>query len=277
MQPLTRTVALWTQMQSIMLARGRVEEGLALPQEDDGPFAGAAASADEPPLGGEIAIRGLTFGFGDAPALIDGLDLHVRPGEFIAIQGTSGAGKTTLLQLIMGMGTPRGGEILFDGRPLHRIGAANVRAQIAFLPQQPTLFRGTLRDNLLRFAGHEVEDRALELANRLGLNDVIARLPQGLETWIGDDMSYALPAGVRQKIAIIRALVADAPIILFDEANSNFDQEGDRHLAGLVEGLRGKKTIVLVSHRPSLLRMADLRYDLADGRLSPVRPVEDGR
>jgi ATP-binding cassette subfamily C protein LapB len=167
----------------------------------------------------------------------------------------------------MGMGSLREGEIRYDGVPLAELGVSAVRSSISFLPQQPVLFRGTLRDNLIQFADHEVEARALDLANLLGLNDVIARLPDGLETWIGDDMSYALPSGVRQKIAIIRALATDAPIILFDEANSNFDQEGDRHLTALLEDLRGKKTIVMVSHRPSLLRMSDRQLMFDDGRL----------
>lgn len=267
-QPLTRSVAIWTQLQSIRLAKARLGEALALPDEGAaGLGADAASPGDRPGVHGDISIKGLVFGFGHGKALLRDLSLEVKAGDFVAISGKSGVGKSTLLHLMMGMGELREGEIRFDGVPLAELGVSAVRASISFLPQQPMLFRGTLRDNLVQFADDAVEARALDLANRLGLNEVIARLPDGLETWIGDDMSYALPAGVRQKIAIIRALATDAPIILFDEANSNFDQEGDQHLTALLDQLRGAKTIVMVSHRPSLLRMADRHYQIDDGCL----------
>lgn len=270
-QPLTRGVAIWTQYQSIKLARERLAEALDLPQEEAGTSSHSTAGAST--LSGAISLRGLRFGYGDQPPLIDRLDLDVRAGEFVSIGGNSGVGKSTLLRLIMGMGTPQQGDITFDGIPMRELGRAKVRSAIAFLPQQPLLFRGSLRENLLQFAGGDSELRALALANELGLNEVIARLPDGLETWIGDDMSYALPSGVRQKIAIVRALVADPPIVLFDEANSNFDQEGDLQLAALLERLRREKTIILVSHRPSLQRMADRHFVLQDGRLLAVERV----
>lgn len=266
-QPLTRAVALWTQHQSIKLARQRLDEALDLPQEEPG-----RTVADIPPTG-DIRITGLGFGYPGAAPLLQDLDLHVRAGEFISIGGNSGVGKSTLLRLLLGMASPQAGSIAYDGVDIRSLGPAAVRAHIAFLPQQPVLFRGTLRENLAQFAdGASSELRALALANELGLNEVIARLPDGLETWIGDDTSYALPSGVRQKIAIVRALVADPPIILFDEANSSFDQEGDRQLAVLLARLRTAKTIVMVSHRPSLQRLADRHLVLENGRLvSPMR------
>jgi ATP-binding cassette, subfamily C, bacterial LapB len=268
-QPLTRAVAIWTQYQSIKLARQRLAEALDLPQEAAG-LAANDPAASGIGLSGDIRLSGVEFGYGTRAPLIRGLDLEVRAGEFVSIGGNSGVGKSTLLRLMMGMGTPQTGDIAYDGVSIRELGPAVVRANIAFLPQQPLLFRGTLRDNLVQFAGGAAEMRALALANELGLNEVIARLPDGLETWIGDDMSYALPSGVRQKIAIVRALVADPPIILFDEANSNFDQEGDLQLGALLARLRQEKTIVMVSHRPSLQRMADRHLVFEDGRLVPT-------
>lgn len=264
-QPLTRSVAIWTQHQSIRLARQRINEAMALPHEPD--VAAGASAVSDARLTGAIRVTGLTFGYPGSKPLLNGLDLDVPAGAFVSIAGNSGVGKSTLLRLLMGMGTPQSGEITFDGDTLQNIGVGAVRAGIAYLPQQPLLFRGTLRDNLMQFTDGDFEGRALALANELGLNEVVARLPDGLETWIGDDMSYALPTGVRQKIAIVRALATDPPIILFDEANSNFDQEGDQQLVTLLERLRHSKTIIMVSHRPSLQRMADRRLVLAGGRL----------
>lgn len=263
-QPLTRAVSIWSQYQSIKLARARMDEGLDLPQEAPG---NAAPDEAARALNGDIRLKDLTFGYGPDAPLLRGLNLHARAGEFISIGGNSGIGKSTLLRLMMGMGMPDAGEVTFDGVPIAEIGPSRARSAIAFLPQQPVLFRGTLRDNLVQFATGDAEERALAIANELGLNEVIARLPDGLETWIGDDMSYNLPSGVRQKIAITRALVADPPIILFDEANSSFDQEGDVQLGNLLTKMHGKKTIILVSHRPSLQRIADRHYQLTNGQL----------
>lgn len=265
-QPLTRAVSIWSQYQSIKLARERMDEGLELPQEQVGSANPAEAARA---MSGHIRLNDLSFGYDPSAPLLRDINLHVRAGEFISIGGNSGIGKSTLLRLIMGMGTPDSGDILFDGVSLGEIGPARVRSAIAFLPQQPVLFRGTLRDNLVQFATGNAEERALTIANELGLNELIARLPDGLETWIGDDMSYNLPSGVRQKIAITRALVADPPIILFDEANSSFDQEGDVQLGNLLGQMHGKKTIILVSHRPSLQRIADRHYQLLNGQLVP--------
>ena len=264
-QPLTRSVAVWTQFQTIKLARARIEEALTMPRE---PCAADDVAANQDiRLTGTISVSGLRFGYPGSEPLLNEVNLEVPAGTFVAISGSSGVGKSTLLRLLMGMGTPEAGEIAFDGARIDEIGVATVRAGIGYLAQQPMLFRGTLRDNLMLFAERDLEERALELANELGLNEVVARLPDGLETWIGDDMSYALPSGVRQKIAIVRALVADPPIILFDEANSNFDQEGDQQLVAMLERLRQDKTIIMVSHRPSLQRMADRRLVLSGGRL----------
>lgn len=260
-QPLLRGLGIWTQVQGIEVAKARLDELFALPTE----------SRDGEPgweeLTGAIALKDVTFGYAGEQPLFTGLDLTIAPGEVIGISGHSGSGKSSLLMLMMGLLHPDAGQVLYDGLDVSERDLYSLRRQIAFLPQSPALFRGSILDNLTMFQDGERVDEALAAAKMIGLHDKVRRLPAGYGAEIGDGATEQLPSGMRQMIVIARALASRQRIILFDEANSAFDSQSDAHLKHVLAALKGKTTMVLVSHRPSVLALSDRVFDIAGGKL----------
>lgn len=158
-----------------------------------------------------------------------------------------------------------------DGMDLNELDPSSVRRKIGYLPQHGVLFNGTILENLTMFKP-ELEDKALRMARLLGLDDVVARMPLGYDTQVGNGAYDSLPRGIKQRVAIARALMVDPVVLLFDEANAAMDSAGDRVLTEFLEQARGKRTLILVSHRPSLLKMADEIYDLNNGALQKREP-----
>jgi ATP-binding cassette subfamily C protein LapB len=146
----------------------------------------------------------------------------------------------------------------------------SLRSQIGYMPQKGGLFRGTLLDNLTMFRDGPAIERAIDLSRAIGLEDVITRMPRGLDTRLGESSVETLPDGVRQRIVIVRALVGLPPIVLFDNASASLDQASDRRLSTVLERYRGARTKVIVSHRPSLLRLCDRCFRIEGGKLSPL-------
>ena len=265
MQPLLRAMGIWTQFQAVRIARQRLAALSRMPRES-GPTAGPV-----PPLAGAVELRGIRFRHGpDEPWLFDGLDLKIAAGETVAIHGENGAGKSTLMWLIDGALKPDAGTILIDGIDIAGLDRHGLRAQIGFLPQRGDLFQGTILENLTVFRGDAAIDDALEAARRVGLDEVVAGLPRGYETAVGDSAIDTLSGGVRQRVAIARALTSRPKLVLFDEANTSLDGQGDRQVGDVLARLKGGCTLLLVSYRPSILRLADRVLELKDGRLTPA-------
>jgi ATP-binding cassette subfamily C protein LapB len=262
LQPLLRAMGLWTQFQNVEVARGRVAEAMATPAET------SAKLPELPPVEGVLQLQKVHFAYDtDGPELFRGVDLSVPAGAAVGIRGANGIGKSTLLRLIMRLYTPTQGRITLDGHDLTEFDPASIREQIVYLPQQSVLFQGTIMDNLTGFRGEEAIEPALEVAIKLGLDSVIARLPDGYQSRVGESGADALPGGIRQRIAIAHALARNPKLVLFDEANSYLDAAGDAMLRGVLEEMKGRTTLVLVSHRPSLLQLADELYEINDGQL----------
>ena len=274
-QPVLRAVGLWTQFQGIRVAEQRFGEVMALPVE------APATRPPMPPIGGGVTLEGITHvPQGAEQPLFQDLELKVAAGETLAILGESGCGKSTLFPIILGLQRPDAGRVRFDGVDAALYDPRSIRAQIGYLPQNGVLFRGTILDNLTMFRGHAYLDAAMALSRSLGLDEVLARLPNGLETRVGDAAFEALPGGVQQRIAIIRALVGQPRLILFDEANTSFDARTDKLLRRLLEEIGRHATVILVSHRPSLTSLAERVVRIQDRRLVPVaapQPPAHGR
>jgi ATP-binding cassette subfamily C protein LapB len=164
-----------------------------------------------------------------------------------------------------------------DGVDMARLDPYELRRHIAFLPQTGTLFKGTILDNLTLFQGASTVAPALEAARIVGIDDTIRHLPEGYQMEVGDGAATEIPTGLRQGIAMARALARGPRIILFDEANGGLDSASDAHLKKALAALKGKVTIIMVSHRPSLLELADRRYKLSGGRLLPADETTRGR
>lgn len=263
MQPLQRAMGLWTRFQTVRLAKQRLQRvfDLAPEYESDLP----ELPADIEPV---LDLVDVSFRYNDkSPLILDTVSLHVAHGEAIGISGGNASGKTTLLYLLMGALKPTTGTVLIGGQPIQGFDIESIYRTVAYLPQEGVLFNGTILDNLTMFRP-ELAKRAIETARMLGLDAVVSRMPSGYETMVGDGAHDFLPRGITQRLAISRALATRPRIILFDEANMAIDAAGDNRLREVMEWLKGRCTLVLVTRRPSFLKLADKVYDLKDGHLA---------
>lgn len=219
------------------------------------------------PARGEIEFRHVSFGYdpGKEPVLND-ISFTVPAGGSVAFVGKSGEGKTTLLNLILGLYSVQQGEILIDGMNLNALEKAAYRRHIAVVPQNTVLFSGTLWDNLVYGLGYVSADSVTDVIRRVGLQDLVESLPEGLHTQIQENGGN-LSGGQRQRVAIARALLRNPKIILLDEATSALDADSERQAQAAIDAMMGRCTVVMVAHRLSTLRRADAVYRLDHGKL----------
>lgn len=268
MQPLLRAMGIWSNFQSIRLAEAQIGRLHALPQEPGGLQRQANVVKD-----GRLEFRDVSVDDGAGPPLLDHVNLTITAGETIGIVGADTSDRSAVLLLIAGLLRPTGGEILYDGVPLKPTDPRPGPDEIGLLPHLATVFQGSLIDNLTMFRRGPAADTALRLAEQLGLDGYVATLANGYDTMVSGGQTETLPGGVRQRIAIIRALVEQPRIILFDESNNGLDRASNERLLQLLAELKGKATIVLVSYQPSVLRLADRIFELQDGKLVSRPPV----
>lgn len=249
-QPFIRSMSFWTEYQSVRVAKSNLDHILAYTPE------AASTLAVGQKIGGRITLSGVSKVY-DEKTVIQPLNVTIEPGEFALVDGAIGSGKSTVLRMIAGLSAPNTGEIRFDGVAISDIPPADVRRQVAYLPEHAVLFRGTILENLTLFQPEAHLDRAMELCTALKLDHAIAKLPDGFETEVGDDLADLLPLGVRQQIGIVRALARRPKVILFDQPNRGLDMEADQRLADLIASMKGVTTIVMVTPRASYRRMVD--------------------
>lgn len=217
---------------------------------------------------GNIQFQRVSFRYANSadPALV-GVNFSVPKGRMLAILGSNSSGKSTILKLIAGMYQPQGGSISIDGLDVRQIDAMDLRRKIAYVPQVPEVFYGTIKQNLRLADPMASEETIAEVCDQVGLTPMLARLPDGIDTRLGDRQSDALPKGFVQRLSIARALVRGSKVLLLDEPEQNLDEDGDRMFIDLIQSLKGKIAIVLVSHRPSHIRLADQAIVLNGGAL----------
>ena len=222
------------------------------------------------PARGAVAFVGLSFGYDPARLVLHGVDLHVRPGERLAILGPSGAGKSTLLALAARLYDPDQGQVLIDGHDLRGVTLASLRSQVAQVQQETFLFNASVLENL-RYGRLDATPAQVEAAARAAnAHEFIAGLPQGYETLVGE-RGVRLSGGQKQRIAVARALLTDAPILLLDEPTSAVEPESEALIIEGLERLMEGRTALIVSHRLSLARSADRVVIIEGGRV-----VEEG-
>jgi len=233
--------------------------------------ADAPGARDVSGLRGEIRYEGVRFDYGDTRPVLEGIDLHVRPGETVAFVGPSGAGKTTLLSLLPRFYEPSAGRITVDGIPLDAMTLASLRGQIGIVQQDVFLFGGTVRENIAygRLGASEAE--IVEAARRARLDRVIAALPEGLDTVIGE-RGVKLSGGQKQRLAIARIFLKNPPILILDEATSALDTETERAIQDSLRELSEGRTSLVIAHRLATIRDADRIVVVEGGRV-----VEQGR
>ena len=220
------------------------------------------------PARGALAFQNVHFRYPSRPevsALVD-FNLTVEPGETVAIVGPSGAGKSTLFQLAERFYDPEAGTIRIDGVPLPQADPGEIRKRIALVPQDGLLFAASARDNVRYGEWGASEEAIWEAARAANAEGFLRALPQGLDTFLGED-GARLSGGQRQRIAIARALLRDAPILLLDEATSALDAESERLVQGALDRLMQGRTTLVIAHRLATIRAADRIIVMDNGRI----------
>lgn len=267
MQPVQAAMNLWANFQGIRIARDELAEVASLNDENIG-------QGLKPELKGEVSFRDVCVERKPGELLLSNITFEASPGDIVGIEGESRGGKTVLLHLLMALARPKGGEVTIDGYPVEDIAPDVLREQIAFLPRHGAIYSGTILDNLTNFREGEVVNEALYLSFLLGLDEPIRRLPGGFDSVLA--AADMLPAGLRQRIAVVRELVKQPHIILFDDADHNLDPDSRKRLINLLRDLSPAVTLIVVSNNPEMLSMVTRRYRLAHGRLLPIS-AETGR
>jgi ATP-binding cassette subfamily C protein CydCD len=218
-----------------------------------------------------LEIEGLDVTFPGRGKVLDGLDLSIAPGETVGLVGPSGGGKSTLVSLILRLAGPGSGRISCGGIDLDSIDPRDWRRQLVWVPQRPTLFKGSLAWNLRLFEPEADDDTLNKAVTEAGLEELVAALPEGLDTPVGDG-GRRLSVGQAQRVALARALISRAPMVLLDEPTAHLDRESEATVARAIERLTSERTALLVSHRRKAIAGADRILELREGRLHPFEP-----
>jgi len=252
-QPVMRLVGLWAQFQQARLAVDRLGDLMNVPTE---PHTITPRRGDKGQARGRIEIQNLAFRYGpDLPLLYRDFNLTVEPGEAIAIMGPSGCGKSTLAKLMLGFCQPTEGQIKIDGVDIRHLGANELRNVFGVVPQDVTLFSGTILDNLRSGNPGATLDQVSQVAKMAGIHETIQALPLGYETEIGE-RGAGLSGGQKQRLAVARALLKGPKVLIFDEATSALDGRSAAELAETINQLQGKVSMLLISHGlPTGLRL----------------------
>jgi PrtD family type I secretion system ABC transporter len=268
--PLMQLFPAWKSVAAARASMKRMDEVFAIEPER------LTSPVQFPRPSGLLQAENLTFRYiPDGQPTVDTVNITMKPGSMLGLAGRNGSGKSTLVKLLMGLYKPDVGRVMLDGADVSQFSRADLADWIGYVPQDPMLFTGTIRDNLLR-AAPDIDDDALILAsNRAGLHSFIIDLPDGYSTQIGE-AGGRLAGGLRQRLALTRALLRDPPVLLLDEPSNNLDPMGEETLRRtLVELASSGRTIVVVSHSIQLLTACSVVALMDHGKVVQAGPPND--
>jgi len=223
---------------------------------------------------GEIEFRDVTFAYEAENPVLKGVSLTVPPGKTVALVGPSGSGKSTLVNLTLRFFDPEQGQVLIDGQDIKHVTVESLRDAVALVTQDPVLFDDTIRANIAYGSKPLVEEQVIAAAKAAAAHDFIMGLPRGYDTRVGE-AGGLLSGGERQRIAIARAIYKDAPILLLDEPTSSLDSEAEAKVQAALEGLMQGRTALMIAHRLSTVKKADLICVLDQGRIVEIGPHDE--
>ncbi len=238
-------------------------------QEPQDPFIPVSTLPHGPPdskVEGYVGFHGVSFNYREDVPVLREVDFEAQPGEKIALVGPSGSGKSTIIKLLMRFYDVDQGSITIDGADIRRYRLSYLRDQIAMVQQEPFLFNGTVRENILYGDLSADEDRIMAAAQAARAHEFIENLPEGYDTWIGE-RGVKLSVGQKQRIAIARALLKDPPITILDEATSNIDTETEAKIQEALENLTQNRTTFIIAHRLSTLKHVDRILVIKNGQV----------
>ena len=222
-------------------------------------------------LGAGCKFEGVTFAHGTTPVILNAT-FDVPANKITVLQGPSGSGKTTLIDLLIGLNTAQKGRILIGGQPIETIDIKAWRQSIGYVPQELMLFHDTIHENISLSNPDISADAVLAALDQAGAMEFINAMPEGIETDVGE-MGGRLSGGQRQRIALARALVTNPKILILDEVTSALDPETEAEIVSNIASLRGRYTIIAITHRPAWTKIADRLYTISKGHVSsPKKP-----
>ena len=224
----------------------------------------------------KIELEGLHFAYDAEKKIFEGISLKLEPAKIHAVVGNNGSGKSTLLKLMLNLYSPQAGKVIWDGADIRQFNPSQIANWCGYVPQECTLFTGSIRDNVAGFRDNVSDEEVINIARAMGLHDDLSDLPSGYGTKIGEN-GHILSAGQRQKIAIARALATNPRVIMLDEPTSNLDQRSEQLLISTLQGQakRNLSTIIIVTHSPAILAHADSISLLGAGKIQLTGPRED--
>jgi subfamily B ATP-binding cassette protein MsbA len=264
-RPVSGLADVYGQTQGARGALARLRQAMDQPPEPP-----ADVGTTLPPIKGEIEFRGVDFGYPGRPPALTDVDLHVPARQTIAIVGPNGAGKSTLAHLLMRLHEPAAGRILIDGVDIAGVSLPSLRRQIGVVPQHVLLFNASVRDNIAYGRPEPTREQIEAAARAARAHDFITELPQGYDSLIGD-RGVRLSGGQRQRVALARALLKDPPILILDEATAMFDPQGEIEFLEAARDALARRTVLLITHRPASLAVADRIVRMDGGRLLEAR------
>ena len=259
LQPLLRAISLWTEKETVDHRRAEVKSLLDLPSAE-------VPGDTDTSIKGNIRFENVVYrNPSDLNHTLAVRDISIEAGAIIGVKGKESSGRTTLLRLMQGEIEPTAGRVMVDGASTVAPRFASIRRHIAYVGAVPAIFSGTIMENLTMF-GPEKRDFARKMAQLLGLEATINLLPDGYETKLGEGLADDLPMSIAQQVNIVRALTNRPRVLALDEANMLLDAIAEPALIKALNVLRGSLTVIVVTHRPSLLALCDHQIVLEDGR-----------
>ncbi|WP_017652218.1 ABC transporter transmembrane domain-containing protein [Fortiea contorta] len=264
-RPFQRLIVLWNQFQEVIISTERINDVLEAEPEEDLQY---QPRQFLPTLHGQIRFDHVTFRYHSESDInvLENLSFEIKPEQTVAVVGRSGSGKTTLSKLILGLYPPTDGKVLIDSQDVTSISLRSLRSQIGVVDQDTFLFGGTIRENISIAHPEATLEEIIEAARLAGADDFIKQLPMGYETQIGEGGGM-LSGGQRQRLAIARALLGNPRLLVFDEATSHLDPESERIIQNNLKKILQGRTSVIIAHRLSTVRNADLILVLDRGLL----------
>ncbi len=217
-----------------------------------------------PTIAGHIVLEDVSFGYDPANPVLHDVNLEIQPGETFSLVGATGAGKSTIAKLVTRFYDPTAGRVLIDGHDLRGVTIASLRRQLGVVPQEPFLFNGTLRDNIVFARPDATDDEVREAARVVGLDDLIERLPEGMDTPVHERGS-SLSSGERQLLALARAFLARPRVLVLDEATSSLDLKSEEMVERALDVILEGRTAIIIAHRLATAMRADKIAVIGDG------------
>ena len=268
MQPIQKTLFLWNQFQEYRIANDQAEKMFAINAIKREDF-----TKNEFPALGAVKVKNLSFEY-EGKKILNNVSFDLNVPDIISIEGAADSGRSYLMHLITGISEPTEGSILVDGVEVTKYSSEEIVKHVGFLSHEGLVFQGTVLENITAFDS-KMESKAIEVAKMLNLDAEIALMPKGYDTKITDGVADVIAPGVKQRIAIARVLIHKPKIILFNNADKSLDRDGYNLLVKLLNLLKGRVSMIVVSDDYNINSLANRKYLLDKGNLTEISVKND--